>query len=116
MATVADRSLTDEIVRVAGLGHLTTEHFAAATGADPSSVRRWLKGGRTPSGSHARRALELTALVERLVTVMDATYVPVWLVKPIERLDGRRPVDAIHEGDFRVVSRLVASLEGMPVS
>jgi hypothetical protein len=116
MATVADRSLTDEIVRVARLGHLTPEHLAAATGGDPSSARRWLRAGRTPSGTHARRALELSALVERLVTVMDPTYVPVWLLKPIERLDDRRPVDAIQEGDFRDVSRLVAALEGMPVS
>lgn len=116
MVTVADRSLTEELVRVAGLGHLTPEHFAAATGADASSARRWLRAGRTPSGAHARRALELTALVERLVTVMDPTYVPVWLIKPVERLDGRRPVDAIAEGDFRAVSRLVAALEGMPVS
>lgn len=116
MATVADRSLTEEIVRVARLGHLTPEHLSAATGGDPSSARRWLKASRTPSGTHARRALELTALVEGLVTVMDAEYVPVWLIKPVERLDGRRPVDAIRDGDFRTVSRLVAGLEGMPIA
>lgn len=62
------------------------------------------------------RALELTALVERLAAVMETSYIPVWLVKPIEQLDDRRPVDAIRDGDFRAVSRLVATFEGMPVS
>lgn len=61
-------------------------------------------------------ALELTALVERLAHVMDATYIPVRLIKPVERLDDRRPVDVIRAGDYRSVSRLVASLEGTPVS
>lgn len=43
-------------------------------------------------------------------------YIPTWLVKPIARLDDRRPVDAIREGDYRSVSKLVAALEGMPVA
>lgn len=116
MATVIQTSLAEEIVRVSQLGNLTASHLAAATGGDPSSARRWLRGTRAPSGEHATRALELTAVVERLAHVMDATYIPVWLIKPIERLDDRRPVDAIREGDYRSVSRLVASLEGMPVS
>lgn len=47
---------------------------------------------------------------------MQPTYIPVWLIKPIERLDDRRPVDAIRSGDDRSVSRLVASLEDMPAA
>lgn len=116
MSTVAQTSLGEEIVRVAELGHLTASHVAAATGADPSSARRWLGGTRVPAGEHAVRALELVALVERLVLVMDPTYVPVWLLKPIERLDDSRPVDVIRGGGFRRVSRLIASLEGTAVS
>ncbi len=116
MATVSQLSLAEEIARVCQLGHLTASHLAAATGGDPSSARRWRRGQRTPSGAHAARALELTALVERLALIMDASYIPVWLIKPVERLDDRRPVDAIRAGDYRSVSRLVASLEGTPVS
>lgn len=116
MATVAQTSLAEEIARVCELGNLTASHLAAATGGDPSSARRWLRGTRAPSGVHATRALELTALVERLAHVMDATYIPVWLIKPVECLDDRRPVDVIRAGDYRSVSRLVASLEGTPVS
>jgi len=116
MSTVAQNSLAEEIARVSHLGNLTASHLAAATGGDPSSARRWLRGTRTPSGEHATRALELTALVERLAHVMDATYIPVWLLKPIERLDDRRPIDVIRTGEYRRVSRLIASLEGTPVS
>lgn len=116
MSSVAQTSLAEEIARVSALGNLTASHLAAATGGDPSSARRWLRGSRTPSGVHAERVLELVALVERLAYVMDRGYIPVWLVKPIERLGDRRPVDVIRAGQYRRVSRLVASLEGTPVS
>ena len=116
MTSVAYASLAAEIARVGELGHLSAAHLAAATGGDPSSARRWLRGTRAPSGAHAVRALELTSVVERLAQVMHADYIPIWLIKPIERLDDRRPVDAIRAGDYRSVSRLVATLEGMPVS
>ncbi len=116
MTTVAHASLAHEIARVSELGNLTASHLADATGGDPSSARRWLRGTRAPSGDHAVRALELTSLVERLAQVMEPGYIPVWLIKPIQRLDGRRPVDVIRSGDYRSVSRVVASIEGMPVS
>lgn len=116
MTTVTHASLATEIARAAKLGHLTAAHLSGATGGDPSSARRWLRGTQVPTGTHAARALELTSLVERLAQVMQPTYIPIWLIKPIERLDDRRPVDAIRAGDYRSVSRLVASLEDMPVS
>ncbi len=116
MTAIADAPLAAEIARVGRLGHLTAAHLAEATGGDRSSARRWLRGTQVPSGAHAARALELTSLVERLAQVMQPTYIPIWLIKPIERLDDRRPVDVIRAGDYRSVSRLVASLEDMPVS
>lgn len=116
MTTLAQTSLAEEIARVARLGNLTAAHLADATGGDPSSARRWRAGTRTPAGEYATRALQLTALVERLAQVMDSSYIPIWLVKPIARLDDRRPVDAIRDGDYRSVSKLVAALEDMPVA
>lgn len=80
------------------------------------NARRWRSGSRTPVGEHPIRALELTAVVERLVQVMEPSYIPVWLVKPLARLDVLRPVDAIRDEDYRSVSKLVASLEEMPVA
>ena len=116
MTTVAHTSLAEEIARVSRLGNLTAAHLADATGGDPSSARRWRNGTRTPAGKHATRDLQLAALVERLAQVMDTSYIPIWLVKPITRLDDRRPVDAIRDGDYRSVSKLVAALEEMPVA
>ncbi|WP_308466879.1 hypothetical protein [Rathayibacter soli] len=70
---------------------------------------------RAPAGD-AIRALELTALLERLAQVMHTSYIPIWLIKPIARLDDPRPVDAIRDGDYRSVSRLVAALEEAPAA
>jgi len=95
MTAVAHASLAAEIARVAKLGNLTAAHLAEGTGGDPSSARRWLRGTRAPSAVHAVRALELTSLVERLAQVMQAADIPIWLIKPIERLDDRRPIDVI---------------------
>jgi uncharacterized protein (DUF2384 family) len=97
-------------------GHVTTAQLATATGAAESTARRWLQGTRAPGGEHATRGLELAAIIDRLLQVMDADYIPVWLAKPTPRLNDRRPVDALGAGDYRDVSQLVASLEGMPVS
>ena len=49
---------------------------------------------------------------KRLVHVMEGTYVPVWLRKPVPLLDDDKPLDVIAAGDYRRVSRVVAGLEG----
>jgi uncharacterized protein (DUF2384 family) len=116
MTSVAQVSLTDEVARICHLGNLTATHVADATGADVSSARRWIHGIRTPAGGHATRILQLAALVDRLAQVMDPAYIPVWLIKPVARLDDRRPVDVIRDGNYPSLSQLVASLEGMPVT
>jgi len=54
---------------------------------------------------------ELSSIVERLVRVMQATYVPVWMRKPIPLLDDDKPLDVIAAGDYRRVSRVLAGLE-----
>lgn len=116
MASVAQTSLAQEIARAARLGNLTAAQLADATGGDRSSARRWMQATRAPAGEHAVRALELAALVDRLARVMEPAYIPIWLSKPLARLDDRRPVDVIRSGEYRSVSRLVASLEGTPVA
>jgi transcriptional regulator with XRE-family HTH domain len=92
-------------------GHLTTPDIARATGADETTVRAWLRDGRSPSGRYAERLAELSSIVERLVRVMQPTYVPVWMRKPVPLLDDDKPLDVIAAGDYRRVSRIVAGLE-----
>ena len=54
---------------------------------------------------------ELAVLVDRLIAVMQADYVRVWLGKSIDALDGRTPVEAIAVGRVQDVSRVIAAIE-----
>ena len=101
-----------EAAHIREIGHLTVPDIARATGANETTVRAWLRDDRSPSGDHAERLAELSSIVERLVRVMQATYVPVWMRKPIALLDDDKPLDVIAAGEYRRVSRVVAGLEG----
>jgi len=59
----------------------------------------------------AERLAELSSIVERLARVMESSYVPVWLRKPVPLLDDDKPLDVIAAGDYRRVSRVIAGLE-----
>lgn len=100
-----------EAAHIKEIGHLSVRDIARATGANETTVRAWLRDDRSPSGARAERLAELSAIVERLVRVMDAGYVPVWMRKPVPLLDDDKPLDVIAAGDYRRVSRLVAGLE-----
>jgi uncharacterized protein (DUF2384 family) len=100
-----------EAAHIKEIGHLNVPDIARATGANETTVRAWLRDDRSPSGDHAERLAELSSLVERLVQVMQASYVPVWMRKPIALLDDDKPLDVIAAGEYRRVSRVVAGLE-----
>jgi uncharacterized protein (DUF2384 family) len=105
-------AFASEAAHIQDIGHLTTPDIARATGANETTVRAWLRDDHSPSGIHAERLVELSSIVERLVSVMQPTYVPVWMRKPIAMLDDDKPLDVIAAGDYRRVSRVVAGLEG----
>jgi uncharacterized protein (DUF2384 family) len=113
MSTVG---FADEAVRVREAGHLSVALLAKGTGAEQSTVRAWLSHTRTPSGVRAERLVELSSVVERLLGVVQADYIPVWLLKPNLALDEQRPIDVIAAGDYRMVSALLASLETTSLS
>lgn len=104
-------AFASEAAHIQETGKLSTSDIARATGADETTVRAWIREVRSPSGSRAERLVELSALVERLVRVMDPEYVPVWMRKPIPLLDDDKPLDVIAVGEYRRVSRVVAGLE-----
>src|SRR3954454_13570251 len=104
-------AFASEAAHIAEIGNLTVPDISRATGAHETTVRAWLRDERSPSGEHAERLAELSAMVERLVRVMEATYIPVWMRKPIALLDDDKPLDVIAVGDYRRVSRVVAGLE-----
>ena len=43
--------------------------------------------------------------------VIQATYVPVWMRKPVPLLDDDKPLDVIAAGDYRRVSQILSGLE-----
>jgi hypothetical protein len=104
-------AFASEAAYIAEKGNLSVPDISRATGAHETTVRAWLRDARSPSGAHAERLAELSAIVERLAFVMDPAYIPVWMRKPIVLLDDDKPLDVIAEGDYRRVSRVVAGLE-----
>jgi len=105
-------AFAQEAVYVHETANLNGIDIARATGVADSTARAWLAGTRSPSRTRAaERLVELSAIVERLVRVMDPDYIAVWLRKPIRALDDRKPLDVIRDGDFREVSKLVAAME-----
>lgn len=109
-------AFASEAAHIRDIGHLSAADIARATGADETTARAWLREERSPSGDRAERLFELSSLVERLVTVMQPEYVPVWLRKPNTQLEDDKPLDAIASGDYRRVSRVIAALETTPIS
>ena len=103
-----------EARRAHDIAGLTGTDIARATGTAPSTARAWLAGTRNPTGVRADRLIELSALVERLQRVMDGSYISVWLRRPIEALDDRKPLDLLANGEFRRVAGVVSSLEDIP--
>jgi uncharacterized protein (DUF2384 family) len=79
-------------------------------------VRDWLNGRSSPTGSRADRLIELSAMTDRLMRVMDADYIAVWLNRPLEVLDDDKPVELLARGEYRRVAQLIAELEYPGVS
>ena len=104
-------AFADEVILVKDLGRLNDRLIARATGAAPSTVRGWLSRKSSPVGVRAERGAELSALVTRLMRVIDADYIPVGLTKPNEALDDEKPLDLIARGEYRRVSSVVRTLE-----
>jgi len=104
-------AFAEEAAHIQEISHLTVPDIARATGANETTVRAWLRDDRSPSGTYAERLAELSSVVERLVRVMEADYVPVWMRKPLPLLDDDKALDVIAAGDYRRVSRVVAGLE-----
>lgn len=103
--------LIEEARQIHENAHLSDDDLARATGAAPSTARAWLAGSRSPTGERAERLIELSALVERLMPVIDPAYIPVWLRKPIPALGDEKPINLIAAGRYREVARVIASLE-----
>ena len=69
-----------------------------------------------PGDVVALQLVELSALIERLARVVDPSYIPVWLRKPVPALEDDKPLDVIGRGDYRRVAALVSAVEESPTT
>ncbi|WP_310961342.1 helix-turn-helix transcriptional regulator [Nocardioides terrisoli] len=104
-------AFAEEAIRIHRTAALSDSLIAEAVGAKPSTVRDWFNGRSSPTGPRARRLAELVEITDRLARVMQARYIPLWLVKPVEALDDYAPVELIARGQAREVARLISALE-----
>jgi uncharacterized protein (DUF2384 family) len=104
-------AFADEAVRIHETAHLSDRQIGRAVGAAPSTVRDWFARRSSPTGKRAERVAELAEIVDRLTRVMEPDYIPVWLSRPIEALDDRKPLELISRGRVRDVARVVSELE-----
>src|SRR5712692_9501941 len=104
-------AFAQEALRIRDTGRLSDAQIGRAVGAAPSTVRDWFARRSWPTGSRAERVAELAEIVDRLARVIDADYIPVWLSRPIEALDDRKPLDLIARGTARRVAQVISGLE-----
>ena len=95
---------------------LSDRMIAAATGAEPSTVRSWLAGRSEPTGARAERLIELAEMIKRLALVVQPESIPVWLQRPILAFDDEKPIELIARGEYRKVAKLIAEIEYPGVS
>ena len=106
----ATATYANELRRVRSLG-IETADIARVTGAARATVGAWMRATRRPGAAHRDRLLELVAIVDRLSRVMDEDYIAIWLQKPLPAIGDETPLNALGEGRYRDVSRIVAELE-----
>jgi uncharacterized protein (DUF2384 family) len=108
---LASRPLVREAVYLHQIAQLSDADIARATGVARSTARAWLADARSPTGPRGERLIELSALVERLLRVMEPGYISIWLRKPLSALEERKPIDVIASGEYISVAELVSALE-----
>ena len=101
----------DEVEKIKSLAPVTDADIGRALGTSAGTVAAWRARRQVPRGARARRLVELSALIERLAGVIEPEYIPVWLNKPIPRLDHRAPADVIATGGYDEVSGVIGELE-----
>ncbi len=109
-------ALASEVRHIQEVSGLSPRDIAKATNVDESTVRSWLRRDRSPTGARADRLIELSAMVDRLSNLLDRDYIAVWMNKPIPALEDDKPLEVIAVGEYRRVSRVIASLEDPGVS
>jgi putative toxin-antitoxin system antitoxin component (TIGR02293 family) len=88
--------------------------LAQVTGSTARSVSRWTTARTAPRRDAEDRLLELKAVVDQLLGVLNDESARLWLRSPIPALDWQKPLDLIADGKYRqVVGAILALAEGV---
>ncbi len=91
---------------------VTQRELGAVVGASVRTVQNWAKGESTPSGTKAKRLLDLSFVVRELREVYTDEGVEIWLHSRNRNLDGERPIDLLTEGSMDEVLQEVQRVAG----
>jgi len=86
--------------------------LAKAIGVAPAEVEQW-KTGQVPSDANLRRLRDLATIVTRLAEYYEPSAIPDWLHGRNPDLEGRQPIELLHEGNLAdVLSVAEAQISG----
>ena len=101
----------NDLQRVRALG-IDAADIARVTGAARATVGSWMRATRRPGAAHRGRLLELVSIVDRGESTLPASETSARARGLIMRTpDDDTPLDALGDGRYKSVSRLVAELE-----
>ncbi|MBV9249666.1 MAG: DUF2384 domain-containing protein [Acetobacteraceae bacterium] len=92
-------------------GGLKGADVANIASVSPATVSRWLTGKALP---HPRTQLvisDLRYIVDRLAEMYTPEETRIWLYSRHRLLDGKRPIDLIHDGNAESVLEIIESLD-----
>lgn len=87
---------------------------ARVVGTNPRTVSRWLQEEAEPRRATRERLLEFIAVLEQLSSTLKPAAAHDWLFTPNPLLGHEKPVDLIHDGQYRrVLGAIDALAEGV---
>jgi transcriptional regulator with XRE-family HTH domain len=114
------RGQTSELVEPTNMEHqvrtlrerlgVTQQVLARVTGFSPRTIAKWEQGERL-TGVSRQRIEELRRLQEALERVMNADFIPVWLMTPAPAFDGLKPIEVIERGEVDRIWRMIFQFE-----
>lgn len=92
-------------------GGLKGTDVANITAVSPATVSRWTAGKAFPHPKTQLLISDLRYVVDRLAEFYSPDETRLWLYAKHRLLDGRRPIDLIHDGRADEVLAVIESLD-----
>lgn len=103
-------ALVDQLIRLRERVPLGEADIAAATGADPETIREWIARQAAPTGLAAVRLVELIAACKRLEVSTEPAAIVDWLRRQVPALGGSTPLAAVASGGYEWIAGFAEAL------